>query len=105
MLGGQGGQAPYLTSNNGVYYIDTNQQEANPSCFMQSVFEPGFTAGQSYVLYNLFANENTNVTYQLYVGDDFNTAPTASGSWCSRMSIMGTATTRRSRRSRTTPCS
>lgn len=72
MLGGQNGQAPYLTSNNGVYYIDTNKQEANPSCFMQAqVFEPGFAAGQAYVLYNLFANENTNVTYQLYVGDDF----------------------------------
>ena len=72
MLGGQGGQAPYLTSNNGLYYIDTNKQENSPSCFQQSVFEPGFSAGQPYVLYNLFANENTNVTYQLYVGDDFN---------------------------------
>lgn len=79
MLGGQGGQAPYLTSNNGVYYIDTNQQEDNPSCFQQSVFEPGFTGGKSYVLYNLFANENTNITYQLYVGDDFNNC--AGGQW------------------------
>jgi len=72
MLGGQNGEAPYLTANNGVYYIDTNQQESAPSCFMTSgVFEPGFAAGQAYVLYNLFANENTNVTYQLYVGDDY----------------------------------
>jgi hypothetical protein len=72
MLGGQGGQAPYLTANNGVYYIDTNKQEAGASCFEQAIFmQPGFAAGQAYVLYNLFANENTNVTYQLYVGDGF----------------------------------
>lgn len=79
MLGGQGGQAPYLTTNNGVYYIDTNPQEPNPSCFLEpQVFEPGFAAGKSYVLYNLFANENTNVTYQIYVGDDFDTT---AGQW------------------------
>ncbi len=79
MLGGQNGQAPYLTSNNGVYYIDTNKQEDNPSCFMQAqVFEPGFAADQSYVLYNLFANENTKVTYQLYVGDGFQAS---AGQW------------------------
>jgi hypothetical protein len=73
MLGGQNGEAPYLTANNGLYYIDTNKQEGVPSCFAPptNIFEPGFAAGQSYVLYNLFANENTNVTYQLYVGDGY----------------------------------
>lgn len=94
MMGGQGGQAPYLTSNFGVYYIDTNPQELTPSCFETgttpssctsptrtpgSVCEYGFKANRPYVLYNLFANENTKVTYQLYVGDDFKKA--SGGQW------------------------
>jgi hypothetical protein len=32
---------------------------------------PAFTASQRYVVYQLFANENTRVTYQLHVGEAF----------------------------------
>jgi len=35
---------------------------------------PGFQANDTYVVYQLFANENTKVSYQLYVGDDFQTS-------------------------------
>jgi cell migration-inducing and hyaluronan-binding protein len=67
------GQGTYqrsgLTVNHGVYYIDTTvsrdmQDKAGAKSF--NVFMPG----QKYDLYFLYANKNTEQTYQLFVGRD-----------------------------------
>lgn len=76
MMGAQNGQAPYLTANHGVYYIDTDTSSQTTSCILGGTFEPAsFTAGSSYVLYQLFAKDDSKTTYQLYVGD------AAAGQW------------------------
>ncbi len=78
MAGTQNGEAPYLTMNQGVYYVDTDAQP--PSCVKTSGFwSPGFEAGDTYLLYHLYAKDDTKVTYQVYVGDDFQ--PEEDGFW------------------------
>lgn len=81
MAGGQTGQSPYLTTNNGLYYIDTNTSGSQSlSCLRAGGFHLAtFTPGQSYVVYQLFARPGTKVTYQLYVGSSYD--PTAGGAW------------------------
>jgi hypothetical protein len=75
MMGGQNGQAPYLTADGGLYYIDTDAGGQGVDCIAgQSTCTSGcvepatFNPGSSYVLYQLFAKESTQVTYQIYVG-------------------------------------
>jgi hypothetical protein len=78
MAGTQNGQAPYLTTNNGVYYIDTDSQDL--SCIHAGGWQtPGFQQGQTYVIWNLFAAKDTRLTYQMYVGANFN--PATDGRW------------------------
>ena len=72
MIGAQNGQAPLLTTDRGVYYIDTKQNtsgcvfdgEANPLWEI-----PGFENQLDYAVYNLFSNKQTEVTYQVFVGE------------------------------------
>jgi len=76
MVGAQNGQAPYLTAAGGIYYIDTDTAGPSTSCVAGSTIGLAtFSAGSSYVLYQLFAKQDTKVTYQLYVDPD------ATGQW------------------------
>lgn len=73
MMGAQNGQAPYLTASDGVYYIDTDSAGQSTLCIantnMNPAYDPApFTAGQPYVLYQLFAKDEAQTTYQLYTG-------------------------------------
>lgn len=70
-MGAYIGQAPGLTMNNGVFYIDTNSQNQTAS---GPVTPAGFLGGKTYAVYNLYANSDTSVTYQVYVGTGFNLA-------------------------------
>lgn len=79
LVGGQSGQAPYLTANNGVYYVDTDKANQPVTCVnvpglreISDFWLPGFEGGKSYVIYHLFARPTSKVTYQIYVGSDFN---------------------------------
>ena len=64
-MGAYIGQAPGLTMNKGIYYIDTDTpiQTAGAGISLAS-----FTAGNTYGVYNLYANSKTSVQYQFYVG-------------------------------------
>ncbi|MFN8643231.1 MAG: hypothetical protein U0802_16815 [Candidatus Binatia bacterium] len=76
MMGAENGQAPYLTANDGVYYIDTDATAQAPSCVANANFSAApFAAGQPYVVYQLFAKDDSTVTYQLYTGTG------ATGQW------------------------
>lgn len=79
MMGGQTGEAPYLTANNGLYYIDTNAQGTGCIKNLSQVYTPGMTAGNTYALYQLFAQPDTSVSFQLYVGPSFD--PTTEGAF------------------------
>jgi hypothetical protein len=74
MMGGQTGQAPYLTANNGLYYIDTYPQGTACVPNTNQVYTPGMVARQTYALYQLFARPDTKITYQIYVGTSFDPA-------------------------------
>ncbi|MEO8605076.1 MAG: G8 domain-containing protein [bacterium] len=76
MMGAENGQAPYLTADNGVYYIDTDSAAQTTACIANDNFSTApFAAGTSYVVYQLFSKDNSKTTYQLYTG------PTATGQW------------------------
>jgi hypothetical protein len=78
MMGAENGQAPYLTADDGVYYIDTDSQAQAPSCVRNDNFSAApFTAGSSYVVYQLFAKKDSTTTYQLYTG----ASPTGQWVW------------------------
>lgn len=74
MMGGQTGEAPYLTANRGLYYIDTYPQSTSCIKNTNQVWAPGMIAGNTYALYQLFARPDTAVSYQLYVGPSFDPA-------------------------------
>lgn len=60
--------------NNGIYYIDTNSgQQPDYSGSVTPPLSPAtFQSGKTYGVYNLYANSRTSVTYQIYVGPNFN---------------------------------
>jgi|GEM_PF-7000917 len=64
------GQAPGLTMNQGIYYLDTNSAQ-QPTTPLNGSAAAQFSGGSSYAVYNLFGNSETQVTYQLYVGPGF----------------------------------
>jgi hypothetical protein len=81
MVGAQNGQAPYLTDADGVYYLDTNTAAQTTTgdrpypggqttdCIPGGNYQVAtFTAGQSYVLYQLFVTDDARTTYQIYTG-------------------------------------
>ena len=61
-------QRSNLTANHGLYYINTTVPQSeqykydSPSIFL---------AGQTYYVFPLFAQPDTSITFQLYVGPDF----------------------------------
>lgn len=66
------GQSPGLTMNTGTYYVDTNSGRLPNNSYPTNKADPAtFETGNSYVLYNLYGNSGTQVTYQLYVGKSF----------------------------------
>ena len=69
MSGLNTGQRDALTANNGVYYIDTTVPEKvqEKTGNQRSVFQ----ANQKYHVFVLFGNTRTNITYNIYVGDNF----------------------------------
>ena len=76
MMGAENGQAPYLTADDGVYYIDTDAAGQATTCVANSNFSTAqFAGGKRYVLYQLFAKDDSKTTYQLYTGTD------ATGQW------------------------
>jgi len=66
-------QRSNLTPNNAIFYIDTTVsketqiENLNTGIKRVNVFKPGDT----YYVYLVYATENTNQEYQLYVGDGF----------------------------------
>eukprot|EP01137_Pigoraptor_chileana_P014789 Opistho-2@69888 len=75
MGGTQTSQAPYLTMNHGVYYLDTNSQSVQsccPHCFGAN--SATFTPNEWYMIWHVYASPNTKVKYQVHVGDGFNPA-------------------------------
>ena len=92
MMGAQNGQAPYLTDADGTYYLDTDSAGQSPTCIAGNDHVPPsnfraapFTAGQSYVLYQLFASDDARTTYQFYGGG-------ADGQWVWVQPHVSTAT-------------
>jgi hypothetical protein len=74
-MGAYIGQAPGLTMNDGIYYVDTNSQnQPNYSSMVPPppIYPATFQGGKTYGVYNLYANSKTSVTYQVYVGSGFN---------------------------------
>jgi hypothetical protein len=80
MMGANNGQAPALTVNHGIYYIDTAQDQTTGCVSTNELFRlPKFEQRTTYMLYQLYATKTTQVTYQVYVGEDF--APDRDGQW------------------------
>jgi hypothetical protein len=78
MMGAENGQAPYLTADGGVYYIDTDSTAQTTNCIAcpNSFSVPTFgstTDTTQYVVYQLFAKDDSKVTYQFYTGESGNT--------------------------------
>ena len=78
MAGSQVWSAPMLTMNNMVYFVDTNRQPLTgelcskfTSNFRDEVL---FVPSQSYVLYQLYPQPTTRITYQVHVGTSFQPA-------------------------------
>ncbi|WP_245269988.1 G8 domain-containing protein [Nitrobacter hamburgensis] len=78
-----GGQNMYqretLTVNNGLYYVDTSiskdtQNKENYTKMPQTRDVNVFAPGQTYYMFFLYAKPTTAQTYQIYVGDGFDTA-------------------------------
>ncbi len=61
-------QRSNLTVNNGLFYIDTTVSQAKQSAYTNPNV---FVGGQTYYVFQLFPKPDTSVTYQLYVGTDF----------------------------------
>ena len=87
MVGPNIGQAPYLTmaeppglnlsqQDGALYYIDTStgsQQKVDCVRARTATMAPApFVANTSYVVYNLFARNDSVVSYELFVGDGVN---------------------------------
>ena len=79
MIGGGTGARSALVMNHGSYYIDTSvsakteRASSTPDNNVSSlnIFEPN----QSYTFFLLFANQRTQQTYSLYVGDNGKSGP------------------------------
>ena len=76
MMGTDTGQAPFLTSDRGLYTLDTSVQAL--SCLgpgVSGVYQPAvFEKNKRYLAYHLFASPRTRVAYQVYVGTGFDEA-------------------------------
>lgn len=68
MAGEAIGQRSSLTINHGSYYIDTTNLTTGPSS------SNPFQAGSTYDVFFVFAKQETEQTYQMYVGPKFNPA-------------------------------
>lgn len=76
-MGSSIGQAIGLTARGGKYYVDTASGRQNGTCLGATNAQFGlaqFERGQTYSIYNLFANSETQATYQIYVGPSFDLA-------------------------------
>jgi len=72
-------QRETLTVNHGIYYVDTSvkiqtQQGAEVFSRPQANDFNLFEAAQTYYMFFLYAKKETHQTYQIYVGNSFNTA-------------------------------
>jgi hypothetical protein len=71
-MGSSIGQGIGLTMRDGLYYIDTSSPRGDCLGAATAGFRLAqFDGGQTYAVYNLFANSQTKPSYQIYVGDDF----------------------------------
>jgi hypothetical protein len=61
-------QRSNLTVNHGLFYIDTTVSATNQASYANPNV---FVGGQTYYVFQLFAKPDSSVTYQLYVGTDF----------------------------------
>ena len=68
MMGAGISQRSVLLANNGSYYVDTNVSTAKQTTATKNVFEKGKT----YNFFLIYAKPATKVTFQLYVGQNFN---------------------------------
>lgn len=73
-MGSSIGQGIGLTVRDGKYYVDTASRQQEGGClgatnagFQIAAFKPN----ETYAIYNLFANSQTRITYQVYVGPGF----------------------------------
>ncbi|WP_437527499.1 hypothetical protein WME79_42920 [Sorangium sp. So ce726] len=73
-MGAALGQGMGLTMRNGKFFIDTASAAQNGACLGASNVgyqRASFDKNNTYAVYNLFANSETRVTYQIYVGPSF----------------------------------
>ncbi len=76
-LGSSIGQGIGLTVRGGTFYVDTASGQQKGNCLgatNASFLIAQFEAGKTYAIYNLFANSETKITYQVYVGKGFDLA-------------------------------
>ncbi len=76
-MGSSIGQGIGLTVRGGKFYIDTASSQQTGSCLgaTNNAFQIAqFKENETYAVYNLFANSETQTTYQIYVGPNFDLA-------------------------------
>lgn len=78
-------QLTFVTQNFGTYYLDTSPPRS-VRCATAGLGEPEpqlarFAAGDTYVLYHLFARPDSEATYELHVGSGFDPSNASSGEW------------------------
>ncbi len=76
-MGSSIGQGIGLTVRDGVYYVDTASAQQKGNCLgaTNAGFQiASFNKNETYAVYNLFANSETKITYQVYVGPGFDPA-------------------------------
>jgi len=76
-MGSSIGQGIGLTVRDGVYYVDTASETQSGTCLgaTNAGFQiASFKKSETYAVYNLFANSETKITYQVYVGPGFDPA-------------------------------
>jgi cell migration-inducing and hyaluronan-binding protein len=64
-------QRSNLTANHGLYYIDTTVSQTKQASY---TFPNIFESNQEYYVFPLFAQPDTSITFQLYVGANFDTS-------------------------------
>ncbi len=80
MMGQETGQRSSLTVNGGTYFIDTSASGELQDQACHAIPGGGacdrtvFRAGETYHLFQLYADQGTSQTYRIYVGADFDPA-------------------------------
>ena len=67
-------QRQTMTVNHGLYYVDLTASRATQSAWPGAARKNIFVGGKKYNFFLVYANKDTEQSYQMYVGPGFNTA-------------------------------